>query len=124
MAIRLIPVLGHGSHLRLRRGGVLVVATTGPVTGLLLGRKRLPPPMKKLLGVFMIRVRFLADVQKKHPRSIQRRSPAPGAAPGATHSVRSLRETTASMRSLILIAIPYIILYKFLSNNLLKIRKP
>ena len=44
-------------------------------------------------------------------------------APGATRRVTSLRETTASMRSLILIIIPYVILYTILLRNLLKIRK-
>ena len=84
--------------------------------------------MNNLLGVVFIRVKFLADVQKK-PRSLQRQSPAlgaaPGAAPGARHSVTSLRETTASMRSLILIKIPSTVSYKILiEKNLLRIRKP
>ena len=49
--------------------------------------------------------------------------PAPGAAPGATHNATSLRETTASMRSLIQIIIPCIVLYKTRVKNLFKIRK-
>ena len=55
--------------------------------------------------------------------SIQRPSPAQGAAPGATHSVTSLRETTAPMRSLILIILPYIVLDTNLIKDLRKIRK-
>ena len=59
-------------------------------------------------------------MSKNHPRSIQRRSPAPGAAPGATHSVTSLREITASMKSLILNITLYILLGKTPIKNLLE----
>ena len=62
-------------------------------------------------------------MSKKHLLSIYRPSPAPGAAPGANHSVTSLRETTASMRSLIVIRTPFVILYKILDKRLLTSRK-
>ena len=63
-------------------------------------RPPLPPPIIHLPDDFIIsRVRFLSECPQNHLRSIQRRSPAPG----ATHSATSLRETTASMRSVFVI---------------------
>ena len=79
-----------------------------------------PPAINNIPGVIIITGQVFSECPQNHPRSIQRRSPAPRAAPGATHSATSLRETAASMRSLILIRIPHVILYKILINNLLK----
>ena len=59
----------------------------------------------------IMRGQVYSECPQNHPRSIQRRSSAPGAA----HSVTSLRETAASMTSLILIMVP--------DKNLSKIRK-
>ena len=81
------------------------------------------PLINKLPGVFIIRGQVFSGCPKKHLRSIQRRSPAlAGAAPGATHSVTSLRKTTASMRTLFLIITPYIVFYKTRIKHRLKMR--